>query len=86
MSKEALEIFSAILGVVIVVILICVAVSIFSTCKGDTKPQKSGWSITEDLTPDTRDITTKILTDPNGQKFLIIKNNGVAIIPYKKSE
>jgi len=48
--------------------------------KTDNTPK---WSLTNDLTPTDPNMTTKILTDPSGQKFLIVKGGGIAIIPYK---
>ena len=43
------------------------------------------WTLSKDLTSKDHNITTKILTNPSGQQFLIIRggSGGIAIIPYK---
>jgi hypothetical protein len=42
------------------------------------------WSLTDDLTPRDRYLSTRILTDPSGQKFLIVKSgNGLVMMHYK---
>lgn len=46
-------------------------------------PVQYGWAITDDLTRSSP-MTTRILIDPHGQKFLIV--SGVGIIPYKEPE
>lgn len=44
----------------------------------------TGWSATSDLTPSSR-LTTQVLTDPYGQKFLVVRaGSGVAITSYKE--
>jgi hypothetical protein len=48
-------------------------------------PTNTGWVISNDLTPNNKQITTNIITDPSGQKFLIVSNNrGMTLIPYKE--
>jgi hypothetical protein len=49
-------------------------------------PVQNGWALTSDLTPSDANVTTKILIDPQGQKFLIVIRSGVAVIPYKEIE
>jgi hypothetical protein len=50
----------------------------------EIKKDDSGWNVTSDITPNTMAFYTYILTDPKGQKFLVIKSSrtGVSIIPY----
>jgi hypothetical protein len=57
-------------------------------------PPSSGWKVTENLTPyssvpnnEGYSLSTRIITDPLGQKFLIVRfASGVAITPYKESQ
>jgi hypothetical protein len=49
-------------------------------------PVANGWALTSDLTPSSGTVTTYILIDPHGQKFLIVRGSGIAIIPYKEPE
>ena len=46
-------------------------------------PVQNGWAVTDDLTR-SGPITTRILIDPHGQKFLVI--SGIGVIPYKEPE
>jgi hypothetical protein len=57
-------------------------------------PFSSDWKVTANLTPyssvpnnEGYSLSTRIITDPLGQKFLIVHStNGVAITPYKESQ
>ena len=72
---------------------------ILSACNGEVNgeaeaavtkskfPVAPGWALTGDLTPQDGSVTTKILIDPQGQKFLIVgRSSGTAVIPYKEIE
>lgn len=49
--------------------------------KGAIAPTPGAWAVTEDITLH-QPFTTKILVDPQGQKFLVVIGTG--IIPYKE--
>jgi hypothetical protein len=72
---------------IIPTILVLVVLVILAACDEPTKAgitTTPGWSVTSDLTRDSTSFYTYILVDPNGQKFLVVKGNGIAIIPYKE--
>lgn len=59
------------------------AALVFAGCD-EYQSNPTGWSVTDDQTPSSR-FTTQVLTDPYGQKFLVVRNgHNVAIISYKE--
>ena len=49
-------------------------------------PVANGWALTSDLTPSCGNVSTYILIDPHGQKFLVVRSGSVSVIPYKEPE
>lgn len=60
------------------------AALVFAGCD-EYQSNPTGWSATSDLTPTSSRLTTQVLTDPYGQKFLVVRaGSGVAITSYKE--
>jgi uncharacterized protein YhfF len=65
---------------------------LLTACDGDAEatatkskyPIPPGWALTSDLTPQSGNMTTQILIDPQGQKFLIVRGGGISVTPYKE--
>jgi hypothetical protein len=75
-------------SIVIVILVIALGVlggMAIAKHKKEADPSIPKWSITSDLTTESS-VTTNILVDPKGQKFLIVRRGGIAIIPYKEVE
>jgi len=53
------------------------------TKPADTRMVYDGWTVTSDMAGNIGSLSMYMITDPQGQKFLVVKTaSGVAMTPY----
>lgn len=56
-----------------------------TTSTEESKTSPPSWNTTQDLTRSNPSVTTYIITDPQGQKFLVFtRSSAISVIPYKE--
>jgi hypothetical protein len=88
MSKTINTIFT---GLIIGCVSVGLGILLISMMLGGRKQPDTvveaapGWTVTDDLTPRSRNISVFVLSDPHGKKFLLVKggSGGISTTPYE---